>query len=137
MLSGLVEFLERIDVMENCTGFNDKAKFGFLSVPVLNIPELATFALYRGVSTYASHKKAICDFEISRSAFHSVLPQPGSTTNDLIGRQSDKDRKILVRADARVHNVESKMDALTKQLTDLTLIMKKSQENASKPPDSG
>lgn len=61
-----------------------------------------------------------------------MLPHQGSTTADVIHHQSIKDRKLLVRPDARVHNMDSNLDALTNHLPYPTLIIKKSQANAFK-----
>lgn len=55
----------------------------------------------------------------------------------MIGRESDLDWRLLVRPIARMHNVEFKLEALTNQLEDLTLILKKTGANASKLRGSG
>lgn len=93
--------------------------------------------MYRGVSTYTDLQKVICDAGNNWLTFRSVLPQPGSTMAYVIGRRSDKDRKLLVRPDDRVHNLEYELDKLTNHLADFTLFKKKSQANSSKQPGSG
>lgn len=127
----LVESMDRVDALYSRAGFNEEAKFGFLRMAAMKIPQVATFAMYRGASDYPALKKAIRDFDSGMRAFHSVTKYDGMSSTEILDVQQEKDKRLLVRPDARVKNMEVKIDTLADQLADLTLLMKKGQASSS------
>lgn len=128
--------MNRLDSVYSRAGFNDEAKFGFLRVAVMKIPAVATFAMYRGVSSYMDLKKAVKDFDSGMRAFHAVSKDTERSAGTWLGNQEEKDMKLLVRPDARVQNMEAKIDTLADQMSSLTLLMKKGQEGSPKEHSS-
>lgn len=141
-IGDLTHSLHGVDTLYSKASFNEEAKFGLLQNAAMKVPDLAAFAIYRGATDYPSLMKVIRDFDIGRRAFHSAsLSGPSSHFTHGAGAPSTQTAKapqLLVRPDARVRNVEHKIDPLADQLADLTLIVKKTQtgnENAVKYGD--
>lgn len=72
----------------------------------------------------------IKDFEDSKRSFRSST---GSSDfmNAPITRYKTKDRRLMVRSDARVANVENKIDTLAPQVENMTLVLNMSQSGYS------
>ena len=128
----LAKTVNMADELYNKAGFNDEAKFGMLRSAVMRIPDLAAFAVYRSAKDYEELKTVIRDFESGLRAFRSAnrkgkIAEASSVALPAIGaRSTEKHPKLLVRPDARVSNMESKIDSITDQLANLSLLMKKS-----------
>ena len=84
--------------------------------------DLAQFAMYRSPTSYIELKKAVKDFAAGRNAFRAARPSQ---------RPQDPVR-VLNRKDAvRSDNLEHKVDALTNQLAELSLMIAKKSAGAS------
>lgn len=69
----LMAFRSILDSLNNQASFYDEACFGFLRIVVTKIPELNTFATYRGAGCYTERKRAIADIDGSFKAIFSPL----------------------------------------------------------------
>lgn len=109
----LATSVDRLDAMYMQAGFNNEAKFGFFRVAVTKIPNLASFAMYRGANSYAELKRAVKAFGAGKRAFQS--PRLQAHLPECIPTQQpvEHNRKNLVRPDARVRQVESKVDQIS------------------------
>lgn len=77
--------------------------------------------MYRGTSDYARLARAVRDFEFGTRAFQ--VPVKIDKCEQIGIQTEDKEVKLLVRPDARVNNVESKIHTLANQLVNLTLTL--------------
>lgn len=130
--NNLLKRLQRLEALYTRAGFYEEAKFGFSKMSVTNISPLATFAMYRELATYDQLTRAVREFVGGVSAFQSgsiQTPTPVQKHDDI----REKDIKLLVRPDARVQNMEAKIRDIADQLSNLTLILKKS--HAKRPDD--
>lgn len=132
----LMESMLKLDSMYYRAGFNEEAKFGFLRVATMKIPQVATFAMYPGVSLYDKLKKAIQEYDSGIRSLYSVTGQKDLMNSKLMNEPIQEDQKLLVRPDYRVKNMEDKIDTLANQMADLTLLMKKSQARSSRKQDA-
>lgn len=127
--------LRKLDELYVKANFNEEAKFAMLQKAVNTFPELAAMALFRGANDYESLKTIVQDYHKGRKTYPS-LNKPYQTkeengvkfVDEKSGLQS-KSPKLMVRPDARIANMESKVDNLADQLADLTLLMKKARKN--------
>lgn len=86
---------------------------------------MATFVTYRNVCFYSELRKAIRDFENSTRAFQPAQKWTKKSPGALMHEQSERNVKLLVRHEARVQKMQSRIDSLTDQLSNFTLMMKK------------
>ena len=129
----LLGSLREMDRLYEKANFNEEAKFGLLRSAVMEHLDLAQFAIYRGSTSYGDLKNSIKDFWNGRMAFHSSAVYAGvgegarkpltSSWSQNLGMVPAK--KVMLRPDERVANVENKVDALADQLSQLSLIIKK------------
>lgn len=103
----------------------------------MKIPSLTTFAMFRGVSNYEELKEAVKDFDRATRSFNSSHANAQDDIRGLLEKQQATDKKLLVRPDAHVQNMESKIDTLAEQLSGLTLLMKKGSTSYSRDPRAG
>lgn len=115
--------------MYSCAGFDDGAKCDLLRVAAMKIPLLATFAGNRRVSTYDELKKAVKDFDSGTRAFRSNGVESQSSAVEWRKEQKAKNVKLLVCPDAKMPNVDSRIDTLAEQLSSLTLLLKNDQSS--------
>lgn len=89
---------------------------------------LAKFFMYGGVKTYAQLNWVVRDYVSGTRAFHST---PATAKGDVSIQETNfsKHVKLIVRPDARVVNMETKIDILPDQLANVTLIHKMSDSN--------
>lgn len=112
--------------------FDESAKFGFLRMAVMKLPQLATFAMYRAAADFESLKKAIKDFDNGRKAYDASASRSASSSSIDASKIADMEAKrLMVRPDARVKNMEVKIDSLTEQMASLTLMLKQKVEAAT------
>lgn len=81
-LRNLKKSLAKLDTMYYRAGLNEEAKFGFLCMNAMQIPQVATFDMYKGVANYAVSKKAIHKYYSGVCAFHSTTMETGVYTAD-------------------------------------------------------
>lgn len=108
--------------MDRCfekAGFNPNVKFGLLRNSVMQVLDLAQFAIYRGATTYDDLKTTIKDFVSGGMVFYSS----GGGMPEQTPPDDGTPKMILKRPDA----LERKGDVLTDQLEQLSLIVKKNQ----------
>lgn len=125
MLDGnnLSESLDRLDGLYCRAGFHEKARFGFFCMAVTKIAPLATCAMYRGVSSYDQLVKGVREYVSGTKSFQA---NPVISTEKELKHGGDMSNvKHLVRPDARVQNMETKMDTLADQLANFTLILRR------------
>lgn len=118
--------MDRLDALYNRAGFNDETKLVFLRVSVTKVQPVATFAMYRRVSNYAQLFQAAPISSAELAPFHAVSSVK-EATNESLETKNRKDVQLLVRPVAGVQNMKAKIYTLADQLTNLTLILKKSQ----------
>lgn len=74
--------------------------------------------------------KAIKDFENGQNAFSSV---PNATkegpSDEVMRKQAEKDKQLMVRPDARVKYMEERIDSLAEKMENLTLLIKNGDYN--------
>lgn len=96
----LLSSLEHLDSLHIRAWFNEEAKFGFLQMAVTKISPLCTFAMCRGVETYAQLTRAVKDYVSGTRAFHGATFIEASYSTQ--GNDDAKDLKLMVHLDARV-----------------------------------
>ena len=127
--------LRNADRLYEKAAFNDEAKFGLLRNAVMEHLELAQFAIYRGAKTYKALFYAIMDFWSGRCVFQAAANSLSNSrynalesshgVYELRGQVGSK--KIMMGSNAPSSPLETKVDALTNQLADLSLLIKKNQ----------
>ena len=120
-------------------GFNDAAKFGMLRSAVMDHLYLAQFAIYRGANSYDDLERAVKDFWVGLQAFQSSAVYAsyaagGLSTDWFRDMGIVPAKKVLLPSNARSANVESKVDALADQLSQLSLLIKKQTTQPGGPP---
>lgn len=128
----LLYSLDRVDALYSRAGFNEEAKYGFLRAAVTKIPPVATFAIYCGAPNYAQLASAVRDFDCGSRVFQAGPLTGEQGPSKLKEMELGKEVKLLVRPDVRVHNMKAKIDTLANQLSNLTLILKKSHAQPSR-----
>ena len=118
LLASMVE----IDKLYKKAGFNDEAKYGLLRNAVVAHLDVAQFAIYRSPTTYEELMKTVKDFADGRDAFKAAKSSAQSA-------EPVAPKRVLMRSDRdpRQDKLENKVDALTSQLAELSLMMKKRQ----------
>lgn len=94
-----------------------------MRVAVTKNPLVATFAMYRGVSKNNQLTQAVKYFVCKTRAFQAGRSKK-ETSDWLSSKAQYKDLKLLVRSDARVKNMDDKIDTLANQLLSLNLLSK-------------
>ena len=106
--------------------FNEKARFGLLRNNDMLVAELSTYSIYRSRSIYKEKKQVNRDFENEKRAYRS-----SRTLSDKVSSSygTDKAQKTdMNRAYSRVHQVDTKVEPLAKQLAAKHLLLKKITE---------
>ena len=96
--------------------FDDNPKFGLLRKAVMEHHELSQYMMYRNPLSYKTLRSNIISFVSARETF---------TMNS--SGKSFTPKKVIQRPDAGQRKIEEKVDALASQLSELSLIVKKSQ----------
>lgn len=122
--SSLLESLERLDGLYARAGFNNEAKFGFLRRAVIKIPQVASFAMYRVAMDYEALKQAIRDFDKGTKIFGPFTPRI-DPLEDVTSTEVRKEQ-ISAEGDFWLEKLDAKIDVLINQVTDLTMLIKKS-----------
>lgn len=86
--------------------FKDESKFFFLIVTDMKIPQVASFAMYREVSSYEHLKNAIQKYDSGIRSFYSTTGQEYVVISKLISERTQKGKKFLIRPVTRVKNME-------------------------------
>lgn len=106
--------------------FDDATKLGFICMAVKDIGSLRVFLVMRAGTDYGELRKAIKDYDTMQKAFCAPVSSiRGSSTQDDFDQQYKPDSRLLVSPDARVKNMETKIDSVTDQIANLTLMIKK------------
>ena len=121
----LISSLKGMDNLFQKAGFDDNAKFGLLRKAVMEQAELSQYIMFNNPVDYKSLKKAIHSFVSAKEAFSFH-----SSTASFVPR------KIIQRPDVGQRKIEDKVDALASQLSQLSLIIKKSQTSEKVDSDS-
>ena len=125
--------ISRMDELFGKAKFNEEAKFAVLQRAVNEFSDLAAMALFRKADDYKTLKTIVEDFYQGKKAYLSLNRanyQAASNKVKFVDEKSAVDAKtprIMVRPDARVQNVENKVDKLADQLANLTLLIKKTK----------
>ena len=121
--SNLRSSLTGMDSLFQKAGFDDNAKFGLMRRAVMEHAEIAQYVMFRNPRTYSSLKESIDSFSSARETF-------------CIGRNTKLflPKQIIQRPDAGQRKIEDKVDALANQLSELSLIVRKSQTKDSSTP---
>lgn len=125
----------KLDSQYTQAGFKDEAKFGLHPLAVTKILSHAAFVMYRRVAIYRDSKKAITDYDNGSRSFSSASSGIQANLTVWLQKQETKDVKLLVRPEARVENMKTRIDSLADQLSSLNLLFKKGQP-VSAPTES-
>ena len=122
--NSLLESLATMDKLFDQVKFDDSAKFCFLCIAVMKIPQLATFAMYCGVTEYDMLVKSIKEYEISKKVFNTTDCRPASSsTIDARSIVYPGGKKLMVHPDAFLQNFDMKIDTIAVQMEILMLMM--------------
>lgn len=100
-----------------------------------DIEPLRAFVFVRVATDYDKLRKAIKPYDSMQKTFFVPASNSagssvgGSSAQDALDQQAKTEPRLLVRPDTRVKSIESKLDSLTDQIANLTLMMKKSSSN--------
>ena len=127
--------LRNEDSLYERVGFIDEAKFGLLRNAVMVYLELAQFALYRGAKTYKALLYAIMDFWSGHCAFQAAAKSLSNSRYKWLeswqGMYEPRGqvglKNVMMRSNAHLSPLETKVDALTDRLADFSLMMRKNQ----------
>ena len=125
--------LQNADRLYEKEEFKDESQSGLLRNAVMEHLELAQFAIYRGAKNYMDLFDAIIDFWSGHCAFQAAANSlSNSRYNALESSQGMYEsrgpvgsKKIMMRSNAPFSPLETKVDALTNQWDDLSLMNKK------------
>lgn len=119
--------MEELEQIQTHALFSKEAQFSFLCVAVMKVLLVASSAIYQGASNYDKLKRTVKDYGNKPSALNLCQPHGEKDTSELLRKRNCKDLKILVRSDSCVQNMEYKINMLTKQIFNLSFIMKRGQ----------
>ena len=121
-IRNLLVSMDEIDKLYKKAGFSDEAKYGLLGNAVMAHLDVAQFAIYRSPTTYEELIKTVKDFAAGRDAFKAAKSAAQSF-------EPVAPKRVLMRSDMdpRQDKLENKVDSLTNQLVELSLMMKKRQ----------
>ena len=124
--SFILNSLEGIQKLYEKAGFDRNAKYGLLRNAIRQCKdEVSQFVFYQKPTNYEELVKATKDF---------VTYKESTRTNR---SSSYGSKQVLLRSDVSSRALESKVDSLTKQMAELTLLVKKSQIPSSDVRNAG
>lgn len=111
--------------------FDEASKLGFFRTSIKEVELLSEFVKVRTENNYETHGKDITNYKSMKKTFCAPsLSTSGSLTQDVLDQQDETENRVLEHLDGRVKNMEFKIDSLTDQITNLTLMVKKSSLSA-------
>ena len=116
----LLASMDEMKKLYRRAGFNNEAKYGLLRNAVMEPLDVAQVAIYRSPTTYEELRKTVKDFSAGRDAFKEAKTAAASV-------EPVTPKRVLLRSDVdpRQDKLENKVDAITNQLAELSLMMKK------------
>ena len=87
--------------------------------------------IYRGASSYTELKTIVEEFEKGRRMCETACKAMGVTHTPSIYHKTENTPRLLFRPDARVENMESKVDSPADQMDELSLLANQPRSDTS------
>ena len=137
----LVGSIQELDRIYEKAGFNDQAKYGLLIQACMNVPDLAQFTILKSPDGYEELKLTIREYVRGRDAFRRspVFPFHAGNKTSVDTKSIRKTNLSETTDESALHisDLESKIDSLTYQMANMSLLIKKQQIATSGIQDEG